>query len=231
MKKIFCLFLSLIMCIIVCVPALATQVPPPNDNAFGKGFISTDDTVDNTHEEYLEGYLLLENGVCRRITQSELDELVVDDQIECQTFDESIMPYFDDIYIFNVENQNTKIYKNLSKAVSSWTEFGPGGGSFSVANQETFARTYSSNVSVQMQSGVTGTIGAAYSITNSRTIGTTLNVEGNRTARLRFAPECTRYTGNIEHRSWNYDYIDTITNVTVYQPTTSENGLFYLEYK
>lgn len=230
MKKKVSFFMALLVCLNLIVPASAAENTP---NAPIESYIENINVEIDDGEEYLKDYLWIENGVAYPITQAELDEILSNDPIDCiprEMLPQPLSLTFDDIYTFNITSTSTQVFKDLSKPVSTWVDFGPAGGNISATIEETFSRNYSSNVTYGMRNGITGAIGVAYSITNTIGVTATLGVEGNCRARLRFAPECDKYAGNVEHRSWNYDYIETIYNVVVYQPTITKNGLLYLEY-
>lgn len=138
---------------------------------------------------------------------------------------------WEDIYQYeNVQKVESKIYKSLSQPVSSWSEIGPKGGTFTVAQAKTFSRTYFRSLTAPEVNSVAASIGTAYAITNLTTVSSGLNINPNTTARLRFAPQCEKYVGTLIHRKWNYDLVSSST-LTVYQPTDAFNGLFYIEYQ
>lgn len=187
-------------------------------------------------EPYLTDCILIQNGVAKRITASELEEILGDDISDPLYEDANLSSTpeprrWEDIYQYeNVQKVETKVYKTLSQPVSSWSEIGPESGTSTVAQAKTFGRTYSLSLTPPAVNSVTASIGAAYTITNSTTVSSGLNINPNTTARLRFAPECEKYVGTLIHRKWNYDMVSSST-LTVYQPTNALNGLFYIEYQ
>lgn len=190
---------------------------------------------------YLDNVVLVEYSIPRRITQSELDELnanaiyvPTDDIAAAGTpveTNENIIPYgVADLFV-DVTEFSPKIYYAQSKPVSAYLATGPSGGSISVVDSVSFSRSYSVSVTSAMSSAISASIGAAYSVNNSQSIGYTLNINPNTTARVRFAPMCKAYRGT--YKSYGYaGQLISSQQITVYQPQkvgSYADGVYYLE--
>ena len=225
-------FLSVLLVLSLCLTPSTLAASP----IYQTGVSIQEGNQYKNDEPYLTDYLLIEDGVARRITASELEEVLgsyvstAETNVEMQSSDPEPRRW-DDIYEYkDVEEIETRPYKEFSEPVSAWQETGPEGGSFTVAEAKTFGRTYSLSIGAPEIRAVTSAIGAAWTVTNTTTVSSTINTKPNAMARLRYAPECTRYDGTLVHRKWNYELVSS-SSLTVYQPTDKLNGLFYVEYK
>lgn len=236
MKKIWILFallLTMAMSMSLCVATFAAGENP--DNTQEKGVSEAMRVSSENDGKYVEGFWRVENGIVRPITQAELNEIWSEEELDAisdgERSDETPASTWEDIYTFvDKKTVETKVYKHLSQPLSAWVEFGPEGGSFSSLRQVTFSRQYSITLTLPEIKSITNAISVGESVSTSTSVGLSTNPRPNSTARLRYAPECIKYTGTVEHRSWNYSLIDK-KNVTVYDPTVHENGLYYIEYQ
>lgn len=190
---------------------------------------------------YLDNVVLVENGIPKRITQSEFDELnataiytPTDDITTTGTpveTNEGIVPYGTADLFENVTAFSPTIYYAQSKPVSAYITTGPAGGTISFVDSVSFSRSYSISVTSAMSAAISASIGATYSVNNSQSIGYVLNIGANTTARVRFAPMCKGYRGTYK----KYDFAGQLISsqqITVYQPQkvgSFADGVYYLE--
>lgn len=210
-------------------------------SCMGIGVLPSALAVNDDPPMYLDNVVLVENGIPRKITQSEFDELnanaiyaptndISSTETSIET-NKNITPYGAADLFENVTEFSPKIYYAQSKPVSAYITTGPSGGSISVVDSVSFSRSYSISVTSAMSAAISASIGAAYSVNNSQSIGYTLNINPNTTARVRFAPMCKGYRGTYKR----YDYAGQLISsqqITVYQPQKINNyadGVYYLE--
>lgn len=225
MKKFANLFLACILAVAMFSFAGATNIGKGNDN-------STD-----------ADYFILKDGVFHQVpldevksrlltTPNSVDLSPSTDLSNITKSNNDIVPCWSDIWEFtDSKYQDTYWVEDLAQPLSSWMQIdGSGTGSFTVSSTKTFDRAFSIEVGREAKDAVAGKIGASWAVSISKGVSQTLPCNKISIARLVFVPECDVYTGKLVHRKWNYTFVDS-KDLTVYQPTTIEGGLYKVVYK
>lgn len=225
MKKFANLFLACILAVAMFSFAGAANIDKVNDNSTDADyFILKDGVFHQVPIDEVKSHLLT--------TPNSADLSLSTNSGNSTKSNNDIVPCWSDIWEFtDSKHIGTRWVDSLAQPVSSWIKTDNSGtGSFTVEYSKTFERTFSISVGAEAKEAVAGQIGASWTVSNTTGVSHTLTCSKNSTARLEFVPECKIYKGTLAHRKWNYTLVDS-NPLTVYQPTTIEDGLYKVVYK